>query len=57
LSADVELWLGGADAGNVAAGVKGFRGLVLDSLEAAEAELPRIAVQAARESRHDGQAP
>jgi hypothetical protein len=32
LSADVELWLEGADAGNVAAGVKGFRGLVLDSL-------------------------
>jgi methanogenic corrinoid protein MtbC1 len=57
LSADVELWLGGADAGNVAAGVKGFRGVVLDSIEAAEAELPRIAVQTPRESRHDGQTP
>ncbi len=53
LPGNVELWLGGADAGNVATGVKGFRGLVIDSLEAAEAELTRIAVQTARESKEE----
>jgi DNA-binding transcriptional MerR regulator/methylmalonyl-CoA mutase cobalamin-binding subunit len=46
LPAGVELWLGGADAGHAAAGVNGFRGLVLDSLEATEAELTRIAANA-----------
>jgi len=55
LSADVELWLGGADAASVAAGVKGFRGLVLDSLEATEPELTRIAVQTPLESRREDQ--
>jgi methylmalonyl-CoA mutase cobalamin-binding subunit/DNA-binding transcriptional MerR regulator len=50
LSADVELWVGGADAANVAAGVKGFRGLVMDNLEATEAGLSRIAVQTPLES-------
>jgi len=53
LPADVELWLGGADAASVAAGVKGFRGLVLDGLEATEPELTRIAVQTPRESRQE----
>lgn len=43
LPADRELWLGGADAGQVAVGVKAFRGLVVDSLQAAETELTRIA--------------
>jgi DNA-binding transcriptional MerR regulator/methylmalonyl-CoA mutase cobalamin-binding subunit len=43
LPADVELWLGGADAGKVAAGVKAFRGLVLDTFETMEPELARIA--------------
>lgn len=54
LPAGVELWLGGADAGSVAAGVKGFRGLVIDSLEAAEAALSRMAVETARESKEEG---
>ena len=43
---DTELWLGGADAGKVAAGVDAFRGLVVDSLHAAELELARIAAGA-----------
>jgi len=55
LPAEVELWLGGADAANVAAGVKGFRGLLLDGLEATEAELSRIAVQTPIESRQEDQ--
>jgi methylmalonyl-CoA mutase cobalamin-binding subunit len=42
LPAECELWLGGADARQVATGVKGFRGLVLDTLQATEAELTRI---------------
>jgi methanogenic corrinoid protein MtbC1 len=53
LPASVELWLGGADAGNVAAAVQGLRGLVLDSLEATEAELARMAVQTPHESRQE----
>jgi methylmalonyl-CoA mutase cobalamin-binding subunit/DNA-binding transcriptional MerR regulator len=57
LPADVELWLGGADAGNVAAGVKGFRGLVLDDLQATEAELTRLAVQIPSESRQEDRRP
>jgi DNA-binding transcriptional MerR regulator len=51
LPAGVELWLGGADAGKVSAAVKGFRGLVFDRLEAAEAELTRMAVLTPSESR------
>jgi DNA-binding transcriptional MerR regulator/methylmalonyl-CoA mutase cobalamin-binding subunit len=39
----VELWLGGADAREVVANVEGFQGLVLDDMNAAEAELARIA--------------
>ena len=46
LPPDTELWLGGADAGKVAAGVDAFRGLVVDSLHAAELELARIAAGA-----------
>jgi DNA-binding transcriptional MerR regulator/methylmalonyl-CoA mutase cobalamin-binding subunit len=46
LPAEIELWLGGADAQEAAAGVKAFRGLVLDTLEATEAELRRIAAGA-----------
>jgi methylmalonyl-CoA mutase cobalamin-binding subunit/DNA-binding transcriptional MerR regulator len=46
LPTDIELWLGGADAGRVAARVKAFRGLVVDSLSAAERELTRIAGRA-----------
>jgi hypothetical protein len=46
LTPDTELWLGGADAGKVAAGVDAFRGLVVDSLHAAELELARIAAGA-----------
>jgi methanogenic corrinoid protein MtbC1 len=51
LPTDVELWLGGADAANVAAGVQDFRGLVVDDLEATEAELTRIAVQTPLDSK------
>ncbi|HVO27833.1 MAG TPA: cobalamin B12-binding domain-containing protein [Candidatus Margulisiibacteriota bacterium] len=46
LPAQCELWLGGADAGKVAAGVKAFRGLVLETLETTETELARIAAGA-----------
>ena len=46
LPGDIELWLGGADAGRVASRVKGFRGLVVDSLSATETELARIAAGA-----------
>jgi len=42
LPAECELWLGGANARQVAAGVKTLRGLVLDTLQATEAELTRI---------------
>jgi len=45
LPADSELWLGGADAKNVAAGVESFGGVVLDSLPATETELTRIAAR------------
>jgi methanogenic corrinoid protein MtbC1 len=55
LPTGVELWLGGADAAHVAAGLKGFRGLVFDDLEATEAELARIAVQTPIESRQEDQ--
>lgn len=53
LPGNLELWLGGADAGNVAAGVRAFRGLVLEDLEATEAELTRIAVRTSIESRQE----
>ncbi len=43
LPRECELWLGGADAAKVAAAAKSNRGLVFDSLQAAEAELTRIA--------------
>ena len=43
LPADIELWLGGADAGRVAARVKSFHGMVVDGSSAAETELVRIA--------------
>jgi MerR family transcriptional regulator, light-induced transcriptional regulator len=43
LPADMEFWLGGADAGNATASVKSFRGLVLETLEATEIELRRVA--------------
>jgi methanogenic corrinoid protein MtbC1 len=39
----VRLWLGGADAPHVAAALKPFRGAVVASLDAAEAELARLA--------------
>jgi hypothetical protein len=44
LPADVQLWLGGADAERVAARVPAFRGMVVDRLSAANGELARIAV-------------
>ncbi len=43
LPVQIELWLGGADARDAAAGINAFRGLVLDTLPAAETELTRIA--------------
>jgi len=48
LSADVELWLGGADARRAAADVKAFRGWVVDDLNTTETEteLARIAAGA-----------
>jgi cobalamin-dependent methionine synthase I len=46
LAADIELWLGGADAGRTAARVAGFRGMVVDHLSAAERELARVALRA-----------
>ena len=42
LPADVELWLGGADAGRAAADVRAFRGWVVDDLHKTETELERI---------------
>jgi len=57
LPAERELWLGGADAGAVAAGVRGFRGLVLDTLEATETELKRIAAGAIAHASVDGAKP
>jgi DNA-binding transcriptional MerR regulator/methylmalonyl-CoA mutase cobalamin-binding subunit len=53
LPAGVELWLGGADASNVAPAVQGFRGLVLDGLEATDAELVRLSAETHRETRAD----
>jgi MerR family transcriptional regulator, light-induced transcriptional regulator len=38
----VEIWLGGLDAGAVGARIPSFRGLVIDSLPTAESELARI---------------
>jgi methanogenic corrinoid protein MtbC1 len=46
LPAQCELWLGGADASQVAAGVRAFRGLVLETLQATETELARITPKA-----------
>jgi MerR family transcriptional regulator, light-induced transcriptional regulator len=43
LSADTELWLGGADAGRVAADVRAFRGWVVDDLNTTETQLARLA--------------
>lgn len=40
---DIELWIGGAGAGRVAAAVKGFRGTLVSDLSATETELARIA--------------
>ena len=48
LPADTELWLGGADAGRVAADVRAFRGWVVDDLHTSETELTRIAAGANR---------
>jgi len=48
LPADIELWLGGADARRAAADVKAFRGWVLDDLNTTETELARIAAGANR---------
>lgn len=42
LPRECELWLGGADAAAVASGVGSFRGLVLDTLPAAETEVARV---------------
>ena len=46
LPADVELWLGGADAAERPADVKAFRGWVVDDLKTTETELARIAAGA-----------
>ena len=46
LPADIELWLGGADARRAAADVKAFRGWVVDDLNTTETELARIAAGA-----------
>jgi len=54
LPSKVEIWLGGADAQAVAAGVRIFRGLVLDTLQATEIELGRIAVGVSRDLWVDG---
>jgi methanogenic corrinoid protein MtbC1 len=42
LSRECEVWLGGADAGAVASGIRSFHGLVLDTLSATEIELARV---------------
>jgi methanogenic corrinoid protein MtbC1 len=42
LSRECEVWLGGADAGAVASGIRSCRGLVLDTLPATEIELARV---------------
>jgi DNA-binding transcriptional MerR regulator/methylmalonyl-CoA mutase cobalamin-binding subunit len=42
LAGKCDLWLGGADAGEVAAGIDPFLGLVFDTLEGAEVELARL---------------
>jgi DNA-binding transcriptional MerR regulator/methylmalonyl-CoA mutase cobalamin-binding subunit len=57
LPAEIELWLGGADAQDVAAGAKALRGLVLDTLQATETELTRIAAGAQPHSWVDGAKP
>jgi hypothetical protein len=53
LPADIELWLGGADARRVAADVKPFRGWVVNDLNTTETEteLARIAAGASRSRR------
>jgi hypothetical protein len=43
LPADIELWLGGADAGRAAADVRAVRGWVVDDLNTTKTELGRIA--------------
>jgi MerR family transcriptional regulator, light-induced transcriptional regulator len=48
LPADVELWLGGAAAGRVAADIQAFRGWVAHDLNTTETELARIAAGAQR---------
>jgi methanogenic corrinoid protein MtbC1 len=51
LPRDCELWLGGADAGAVVVGIRGFRGQVLDTLTATESELARVVAAPPREHR------
>jgi methanogenic corrinoid protein MtbC1 len=51
LKGQSELWLGGADAANAAAGAGAFGGTVCDSLQAAETELARIVAEAPRHMR------
>ena len=46
LPADIELWVGGADARRAAADVKAFRGWVVDDQNTTETELARIAAGA-----------
>jgi methylmalonyl-CoA mutase cobalamin-binding subunit/DNA-binding transcriptional MerR regulator len=46
LPADIELWLGGADARAAAARVKACRGLVVDDLAAAQSEVARVVAAA-----------
>ena len=46
LPRECELWLGGADAGAVASGIRSFRGLALDTLSATETELARLVAAA-----------
>jgi DNA-binding transcriptional MerR regulator/methylmalonyl-CoA mutase cobalamin-binding subunit len=57
LPAEIEIWLGGGDAREVAAGIKVFGGLVLDTLQAAETELARIALGTPPAARVDGWKP
>jgi DNA-binding transcriptional MerR regulator/methylmalonyl-CoA mutase cobalamin-binding subunit len=51
LPGDCELWVGGAEAANVIAGARAFRGLVVESLAEAESELARVANMAPRRAR------
>ncbi|MFN8545521.1 MAG: MerR family transcriptional regulator [Candidatus Binatia bacterium] len=46
LPRECELWLGGADAGAVAAGIRDFGGMVFDTLSATETELERVTARA-----------